>query len=91
MAEVLNPAKVARPCFLQINQAGSWRSALQFDAGDVPPEFLEHADSLMRLAGSGERASMRVVMATQTSNGSFSASQDVLMRWTRAGGWSSEP
>ena len=30
----------ARPAQLQFNQSGAWRSALNFDAGQVPDEFL---------------------------------------------------
>ena len=70
---------------LQINQSGAWRSALDFDMHQAPPEFLEAADQLARLAG--ERTSMRVVRSTLNGSGGTRPTGNVLMHWTRATGW----
>lgn len=74
-----------RPSQLQINQSGSWRSALNFDAGHVPEEFLQAAEDLVRLSGAD--ASLRVVMCKTGENGAPVATRDVLMTWTRKQGW----
>jgi hypothetical protein len=74
-----------RPSQLQINQSGSWRSALNFDAGHVPEEFLQAAEDLVRLSGAD--ASLRVVMCKTGENGAPVATRDVLMTWTRKHGW----
>lgn len=76
----------SRPAQLQFNQSGAWRSALNFDAGEVPDEFLQAADSLARLSGS-THCSMRVVRCEPSSSGPTVATRDVLMSWTRAKGW----
>lgn len=74
-----------RPVQLQINQSGAWRAALNFDAGEVPDEFLQAADQLARL--SGTKVGLRVVMALTTGSGPTVATRDVLMHWTRETGW----
>ena len=74
-----------RPAQLQFNQSGAWRSALNFDAGEVPDEFLQAADSLARL--SGEHVGMRVLMCVPNGSGGYIASRHVLMHWTREHGW----
>lgn len=75
-----------RPAQLQFNQSGAWRSALNFDAGEVPDEFLQAADSLARLSGSTHCA-MRVVRCEPSSSGPTVATRDVLMHWSREKGW----
>ena len=78
----------AAPCFLQINQAGSWRSMVDFDSTGLPCEFLEHADKLVRLSiGSGRTTTMRIVIARQGADGSAVATGVVLARWDRMNGW----
>lgn len=76
---------MSRPAQLQINTAGSWRSALDFDAGTVPPEFLEAADRMVRLSGSG--ASMRLVICRPGDNGRPVPTREVFMTWSRREGW----
>ncbi len=76
---------MSRPAQLQINQSGAWRSALNFDAGEVPDEFLQAADQLARL--SGTKVGLRVVMALATGSGPTVATRNVLMHWTRETGW----
>lgn len=74
-----------RPAQLQINQSGSWRSALNFDAGHVPDEFMQAAEDLVRLSGAD--ATMRLVMCEAGANGAPVATRNVLMTWTRKQGW----
>lgn len=74
-----------RPAQLQINQSGAWRSALNFDASEVPDEFFQAADQLVRLAGSS--ATMRIVRSEPSSSGPHVATRDVLMTWSREKGW----
>jgi hypothetical protein len=73
------------PAQLQFNSAGAWRGALNFDADDVPAEFLQAADALARLAG--DRVGMRVLMCIPNGSGGYIASRHVLMNWTRERGW----
>ena len=75
----------ARPAQLQINQTGAWRSALNFDACEVPDEFLQAADNMARL--SGTHIGMRVVTCFPGGNGAMAPTRDVLMHWTRETGW----
>jgi hypothetical protein len=77
---------MSRPAQLQINQSGAWRSALNFDAGEVPDEFLDAADTLARLSGSTHCA-MRIVRCEPSSSGPSVATRDVLKRWARDTGW----
>lgn len=77
---------MSRPAQLQFNQSGAWRSALNFDAGEVPVEFLQAADQLARLSGSTHCA-MRIVRCEPSSSGPTVATRDVLMHWTRERGW----
>lgn len=70
---------------LQINQTGSWRGALDFDLVQAPPEFLQTADQLARLAGA--RTTMRVVRCRYTDAGSKMPTGNVLKRWARDTGW----
>lgn len=74
-----------RPCQLQINQSGAWRSALNFDASHVPDEFMQAAEDLVRLSGAD--ATLRVVMCKTSDNGAPVATREVLMTWTRKQGW----
>jgi len=74
-----------RPSQLQINQSGAWRSALNFDASNVPDEFLQAAEDLVRLSGAD--ATLRVVMCKTGDNGGYVATREVLMTWTRKQGW----
>jgi hypothetical protein len=74
-----------RPAQLQVNQSGAWRSCINFDAGDVPDEFLQSADQLARL--SGTQIGMRIVVAITTGSGPIVAMRNVLMHWTRETGW----
>lgn len=73
------------PAQLQVNQTGAWRTALDFDLGTAPPEFLQTADQLARLAGENTR--MRVVYCRQSDNGSQRPTNNVAMHWTREKGW----
>lgn len=75
----------ARPAQLQFNQAGGWRGSLSFDAGDVPDEFLQAADTMARLSGS--KVGMRIVMCVPNGSGGTMATNNVLMHWTREEGW----
>lgn len=77
--------RLPRPAQLQIKQSGAWRSALNFDAGEAPPEFLEAADSLGRL--SGTHVGMRIVICIPSGGGSTIPTRNVLMNWTRETGW----
>jgi hypothetical protein len=79
------PPAVTVPAQLQINQTGSWRSALDFDLAAAPPEFLETADQLARMAGS--KTTMRVVSCRRTDSGSTMPTGNVLKRWDRESGW----
>lgn len=79
------PTPLTQPAQLQINQTGAWRSALNFDAGNVPNEFWESADHLVRLSGSS--AKMRVVACKKDQGGSMAVTCTQLMYWTRATGW----
>jgi hypothetical protein len=74
-----------RPAQLQINQTGAWRGAMDFDAGEVPQEFLEAADSLGRLCGSSP--AMRIVVCEPSPNGRALPTRTALMTWSRATGW----
>lgn len=74
-----------RPAQLQINQSGAWRSVLNFDAGEVPDEFLQAAEDLVRL--SGGNATMRIVQCETGPNGGPVATRTVLMDWSRKNGW----
>jgi hypothetical protein len=75
----------ARPAQLQFNQAGSWRGALDVDLAQAPPEFLQLADQLARLAGA--RTKMRVVACRRTDSGSTMPTGMALLNWTREAGW----
>lgn len=77
-----------RPCVLQINQSGAWRTALDFDATGLPDEFLHHADQLARLATNSPR--MRIVVSAPGENGRPVATQTVLKHWSRETGWVDE-
>jgi hypothetical protein len=83
--QVNAPAPASLPAQLQINQTGSWRSALDFDLAAAPPEFLETADQLARMAGS--KTTMRVVSCRRTDSGSTMPTGNVLKRWDRESGW----
>lgn len=74
------------PAQLQINQTGSWRSVLDFDLVKTPPEFLQEADQLVRLA-SGDRTRMRVVYCESRDDGGKRPTNNVLMFWSRPEGW----
>lgn len=76
---------MSRPAQLQFNQSGAWRSGLNFDAGEVPDEFLQSADQMARL--SGTQVTMRIVRCEPSSSGPTVATRDVLMHWTREKGW----
>lgn len=76
---------MSRPAQLQINQSGSWRSVLDFDMVQAPPEFLETADQLARLAGA--RTTMRVVYCQSRDDGGKRPTNNMLMHWTRDTGW----
>jgi hypothetical protein len=77
---------MARPVQLQINQSGAWRSALDFDMVEAPPELLESADQLARLTGH-ERMRMRVVICEPTRLGGNVPAKTQLMHWSRKEGW----
>lgn len=74
-----------RPAQLQFNTSGSWRSGPDFDAGEVPDEFLQAADSLGRLTG--KHIGMRIVICIPNGSGGTIATRNVLMHWTRETGW----
>lgn len=74
-----------RPAQLQFNQAGGWRGAVSFDAGEVPHEFLQAADTMARL--SGTHISMRIVICIPNGSGGTMPSRHVLMNWSREKGW----
>lgn len=74
-----------RPAQLQINQSGAWRTVLNFDVTDLPPEFLTAAQDLVCLSGSDSR--MRIVACLQGPSGAWAATNTVLMAWTRKEGW----
>lgn len=74
-----------RPCQLQVNQSGAWRSAVNFDAGQVPDEFLPAADNLARL--SGTHIGLRIVTCIPTDSGTAMPSRNVLMHWSAETGW----
>lgn len=76
---------MTRPAQLQFSQAGGWRSAVNFDAGEVPDEFLQAADTLARLSGS--HIGMRIVICIPNGSGGTMPSRHVLMHWTRQEGW----
>lgn len=76
---------MSRPAQLQINQTGAWRCAMDFDAGEVPGEFLQAADSMARLSGTDAR--MRLVICCPGENGRPLPTRDVLMTWSRQEGW----
>ncbi len=75
----------ARPVQLQINQTGAWRSALNFDACQVPDELLQAADTMARL--SGTHVGLRIVMCIPNESGAMVPTRDVLKHWTRETGW----
>lgn len=75
-----------QPSVLQFNQSGAWRTVITFDAADMPPEFLQHADTLLRLA----HATGRVMAGEKSSNGSIVASRQVTMTWSEQNGWRPE-
>ena len=77
---------MTRPCVLQFNQAGAWKGALNFDAGDAPPEFLEHMDQALRMIAT-EATRARIVMARPGAGGGMVASHEVLKYWSRKEGW----
>lgn len=79
-------AATSRPCVLQINQTGAWRTALDFDATDMPDEFLAALDQAFRLADRG-RMSARVVMAKPSDNGRPLATAFAIKRWSAQEGW----
>lgn len=74
-----------RPAQLQINQSGAWRGVLVFDAGHVPDEFFQAAEDLVRLSGADP--TMRIVHCQQSGSGAYTATQHVLMTWSRKTGW----
>ena len=74
-----------RPVQLQVNQTGAWRSALNFDAGEVPDEFLQAADQMARL--SGTHVGLRVVYCIPNGSGGSMPTRNVLMHWSRDTGW----
>lgn len=74
-----------QPAQLQINQSGAWRSGLDFDMRTAPPEFLQAADQLARLASA--RTTMRVVRSTRSSTGGTRPTSIVLKSWSREEGW----
>jgi len=80
MEDVNTKGMAPRRCELQFNSAGVWRSGLRFDAATIPPEFLQSADLMCRLASGG--TTMRVVLCDPPSS-----DHSVLMRWSREGGW----
>ncbi|OGB19454.1 MAG: hypothetical protein A2W72_18085 [Burkholderiales bacterium RIFCSPLOWO2_12_67_14] len=77
---------MARLVQLQINQSGAWRSGLDFDATDLPNEFFDHLDQVLRLAY-GDKTTARVVMARTGANGRPVGTHEALMRWSRQEGW----
>jgi len=79
-------APSAYPAVLQINQSGSWRTALTVDLGDVPEEFMGYLDRVLRLA-SRDKLSARIVATRPGDNGSLVATTTVLKRWSRPEGW----
>lgn len=76
---------MSQPVQLQVNQVGAWRGALDFDAAAIPPEFLEAADRMARLSGSG--ATMRLVLCKPGENGRPLPTREVFMTWSRQEGW----
>lgn len=74
-----------RTAQLQINQSGAWRAVLVFDAGHVPDEFFQAAEDLVRLSGADP--TMRIVICQQSGGGAYTATQTVLMTWSRKTGW----
>jgi hypothetical protein len=74
------------PVQLQVNQTGAWRSTLDFDLVEAPPELLSTADQLARLTAH-DRIRMRIVMCKASDNGSHVATRNVLMHWSRPEGW----
>jgi hypothetical protein len=85
MTQASAPTPLGLPAQLQINQSGSWRSVLDFDMSQAPPEFLQAADQLARLAG--QRTKMRVVRSRRTDSGGTMPTGNALMHWTRETGW----
>lgn len=73
------------PAQLQVNQTGAWRNALDFDLATAPPEFLQTAEQLARLAGENTR--LRVVYCRLSDNGSQRPTHNVAMHWSRSEGW----
>lgn len=71
---------------LQINQTGSWRKALDFDAADLTSEedFLYHLDQVFDMVG-GLKA--KVVIAKPGENGGPVATSITLMTWSPVEGW----
>lgn len=68
---------------LQFNQSGAWRTVLTFDGNNMPGEFLQSADMLLRLAG----AKGRIVAGVSSDNGSIVASSIGIKNWAIATGW----
>jgi hypothetical protein len=75
-----------RPVQFQVNQSGSWRTAVRWNASDEQQNdaVLDAADALLRAIGGTSRGiSGRVV----TDDGL----QTVLMRWGEQQGWKAAP
>lgn len=75
-----------RPVQFQVNQSGSWRTAVRWNASDEQRNdaVLDAADALLRAIGGASRGiSGRVV----TDDGL----QTVLMRWGEQHGWKAAP
>lgn len=71
---------MSRPCLLQINTAGAWRTALAFDLDLIDAEALQAAAThLMVIADPTGRARMRIA----TGDGL----QNALLRWSADKGW----
>lgn len=75
-----------RPCILQINQSGAWKTVLPFDATDVPDEAFDCVDKFLRLMCS-DHTTARVVMGKTGDTGKPVATHEVLKRWSRPEGW----
>lgn len=76
---------IEQPVQLQINQAGSWRSALDFDLAGAPRELLTAADQMARLCG--EHTTMRLVARIPNGSGGLATTRQLLQHWTRETGW----
>lgn len=77
---------MSRPVQLQINRSGAWRTGLDFDATDLPDEFFEHLDAVLRMA-CADKTTARVVMTRPGANGKPVSTHVTLKRWSRTEGW----